>query len=109
MLNWLITTFPDTKSRLIAGLSVMVAVLGYMQIMTMISEQTKGKIAVEQEEIHHIEDAKDVRISNLEDKVRDLEHKVDNIQNYAAKGVWSAINDNKTAIEVLKNTKRDKK
>lgn len=109
MLNWLITAFPDTKSRIIAGLSVMVALLGYMQIRNMIAEETKSKINVVQEEIHHIEDAKDVRISNLEDKVRELEHKVDNIQNYAAKGVWSAINENKTNIEVLKNTKRDKK
>lgn len=109
MWNWIITAFPDTKSRLVAGLSVMVALLGYMQIMNMIDENTKSKINVVQEEIHHIEDAKDVRISALEEKVRDLEHKVDNIQNYAAKGVWSAINENKTSIEVLKNTKRDKK
>ncbi|MDA7993432.1 MAG: hypothetical protein MPJ25_10385, partial [Pirellulales bacterium] len=81
MWNWIITAFPDTKSRLVAGLSVMVALLGYMQIMNMIDENTKSKINVVQEEIHHIEDAKDVRISALEEKVRDLEHKVDNIQN----------------------------
>ena len=109
MWNWIITAFPDTKSRLIAGLSVMVALLGYMQIINMIEENTKSKINVVQEEIHNIEDAKDVRISKLEEEMRELQHKVDNIQNYAAKGVWSAINDNKTAIEVLKNTKRDKK
>lgn len=107
MWNWIITTFPDTKSRIIAGLSIMVAGLGYMQIRQTIAEETKGKINVVQEELHQVEDAKDVKISGLEDRVKELEHKVDNIQNYAAKGVWSAINSNKTDIEVLKKTKRD--
>lgn len=109
MWNWLIQAFPDTKSKIIAGLAVMVAMLGYMQIRQAIHEDTDAALMVVEEEVLALEERKKERIDALEERLSELEHKVDNIQNYAATGVWKAIQENKTQIEVLKNTKRDKK
>lgn len=109
MWNWIIGAFSDTKSKLIAGLCVMVITLGWMQIQRTINDNINQEIMTVEDEVIALEKAKGDKIKALEARLDDLEHKVDNIQNYAATGVWKAIQDNKTQIEVLKSTKRDKK
>lgn len=107
MWNWIISAFPDTKSKLIAGLSVVILTLGSMQLSQMIKGEVSTELKnVESEiskfemDIEDLEEVKREKILALDRRILLLEQKVNSLG-----GVWNEL----TEIKVALANKRDKK